>query len=90
MPFKKGQSGNPVGRPKGAKDRSHLPRKTFRAICAWYIEQNAAKIEKALDQAMTSKAPERALMVLLKAEGEHVHLTGAQSSPVVVHWHAPA
>lgn len=33
MPFKKGKSGNPVGKPKGAKDKRTIQWESFSAYC---------------------------------------------------------
>lgn len=88
MPFKKGKSGNPKGRPNGAKDR--VPRSTLRAICAAYVEQNPAKITAALDRAVASRYPDRGLALLLKAEGDRLEITGDLSlNTKVVHEYHP-
>lgn len=56
-PYRKGQSGNPKGKPKGAKDK--VPRSAKRAV-ELLIERfgtDTALLEKALRKGLEAKAP---------------------------------
>ena len=57
MPFKKGQSGNPAGRPNGAKD--HFPRSARAAVQALLerLGGDTALIGKAWRDGVNAKAP---------------------------------
>lgn len=57
MPFVKGKSGNPAGKPKGAKD--HFPRSAKRAV-EGLLEQfgtDTALIGRVLREGLAAKAP---------------------------------
>ena len=53
MPFKKGQSGNPAGRPKGSKDRVTAE---ARALFVSIMEGEVQHIEDALDGLRTESS----------------------------------
>ena len=60
MPFKKGQSGNPKGRPKGSKNlTTEQIRDAFQAL----IESSLPDIQKWLQQ-VAKQNPEKALRII--------------------------
>lgn len=63
MPFEKGQSGNPFGRPKGSKDQAKRVRENYGAIIEENIENGNIRIwlEK-----LAKMDPGRAIDVILK------------------------
>jgi len=62
MAFKKGESGNPEGRPPGAKDKTN---KEIREAYQELIEGNLSNIETWLNQ-VAAKDPARAIELLLR------------------------
>jgi hypothetical protein len=69
--WRPGQSGNPAGKPKGAKD--HYPRsakKLLEQLLEKYATEKLELIENALDQGL--KAPAPASSAYLKIAIEHI------------------
>lgn len=75
MPFKKGQSGNPAGKPKGAKDT--VPR-SFRAIARKVLQNHGEGIEAALLRGIADEAQShRYLTILANLEKQQIEVSGA-------------
>lgn len=79
MPFQPGKSGNPSGRPRGAKDKT--PR-TFRRLARAFMEGHEADIAAALARGVKSKDAHRYLAILASLEKQHVELE--MPEPVIV------
>lgn len=83
MPFTKGRSGNPTGRPKGAKDS--IPR-TFRGLARKVVSENPDAIERALLNGCKGKDAHKYLGILAGLERQQVEVTGEGGGPVVYKW----
>jgi len=81
MPFRRGRSGNPRGRPKGAKDKA--PR-SFRTLAREVVAEYDADLKRALLEGCTGKHAYRYLAILASLERQQVELGGEDGGPVLV------
>ncbi len=83
MPFQRGKSGNPTGRPKGAKDG--VPR-SFRSLCVEYLNspKGYKDIQAAIDKGIVGKQAHRYLAILASLEKQQHEVSGEDGGPVIV------
>jgi len=81
--YQKGQSGNPKGRPQGAKDR--VPR-SIRGMLAALYEQHGDALEERLLKGLLGRDAHRYFAIGAGLEKQQVEHTGPDGGPVkVVH-----
>lgn len=81
MPYKKGESGNAKGRPKGSKDK--IPR-TYRALAAAVVSKEFEAIQRSLLAGIKSKQSHRYHAILASLEKHQVELTGADGGAIQI------
>ncbi len=79
--FSRGRSGNPHGRPRGAKDA--VPR-TFRGLCLEYLSKHADDVDAAIAKGVTGKQAHRYLAILASLEKQQHEVSGEDGGPVIV------
>ena len=87
MPFPKGTSGNPSGRPQGAiSDKV----KMWNELGEWFVSQGAAKCMRIMNEMEDEEYIKHytALLEYFKPKQARVTHAGDEKAPVIIHVHS--
>ena len=86
MPFEKGQSGNPNGRPQGAVSEKT---RMWNELGEWFTQQGAAKCMRIMNEMEDEEYIKHytALLEYFKPKQARITHSGDEKSPVIVQVH---
>jgi DNA-binding Lrp family transcriptional regulator len=87
MPFEKGVSGNPNGRPQGAVSERT---KMWNELAEWFTQQGAAKCMRIMDEMEDEEYIKHytALLEYFKPKQARITHSGDEKAPVVIQVHS--
>ena len=87
MPFPKGTSGNPSGRPQGAVSDKV---KMWNELGEWFVSQGAAKCMRIMNEMEDEEYIKHytALLEYFKPKQARITHSGDEKAPVIIHVHS--